>query len=126
MQWEADGSCAVQLCAAQGDSAFFSLTSRPQVPFARYLAMNKITNMKRYHIAKVYRRDNPATTRGRYREFYQCVSVVVAVVREAETAQGLVGVFSAGLPLAAAGLLGGAKVSQLGQEPLLLLLPPGL
>lgn len=88
--------------------------------------MNKITNMKRYHIAKVYRRDNPATTRGRYREFYQCVSVVVAVVREAETAQGLVGVFSAGLALAAAGLLGGAKVSQLGQEPLLLLLPPGL
>ncbi|NWW85907.1 SYHC protein, partial [Rhynochetos jubatus] len=42
------------------------------VPFARYLAMNKITNMKRYHIAKVYRRDNPAMTRGRYREFYQC------------------------------------------------------
>lgn len=44
-----------------------------QVPFARYLAMNKITNIKRYHIAKVYRRDNPAMTRGRYREFYQCV-----------------------------------------------------
>ncbi|XP_051486858.1 histidine--tRNA ligase, cytoplasmic-like isoform X1 [Apus apus] len=42
------------------------------VPFARYLAMNKITNMKRYHVAKVYRRDNPATSRGRYREFYQC------------------------------------------------------
>ncbi|NXE16349.1 SYHC protein, partial [Lophotis ruficrista] len=42
------------------------------VPFARYLATNKITNMKRYHVAKVYRRDNPATTRGRYREFYQC------------------------------------------------------
>ncbi|NXP29445.1 SYHC protein, partial [Scytalopus superciliaris] len=42
------------------------------VPFARYLAMNKITNMKRYHVAKVYRRDNPAMTRGRYREFYQC------------------------------------------------------
>ncbi len=45
------------------------------VPFARYLAMNKISNMKRYHIAKVYRRDNPAMTRGRFREFYQCVSV---------------------------------------------------
>lgn len=44
------------------------------VPFARYLAMNKITNIKRYHIAKVYRRDNPSMTRGRYREFYQCVS----------------------------------------------------
>ncbi|XP_046395364.1 histidine--tRNA ligase, cytoplasmic isoform X2 [Ischnura elegans] len=42
------------------------------VPFARYLAMNKITNIKRYQIAKVYRRDNPAMTRGRYREFYQC------------------------------------------------------
>uniref|UniRef100_A0A8C0YKZ7 histidine--tRNA ligase n=1 Tax=Cyprinus carpio carpio TaxID=630221 RepID=A0A8C0YKZ7_CYPCA len=42
------------------------------VPFARYLALNKITNIKRYHIAKVYRRDNPAMTRGRYREFYQC------------------------------------------------------
>uniref|UniRef100_H2ZWW5 histidine--tRNA ligase n=1 Tax=Latimeria chalumnae TaxID=7897 RepID=H2ZWW5_LATCH len=42
------------------------------VPFARYLAMNKLTNIKRFHIAKVYRRDNPAMTRGRYREFYQC------------------------------------------------------
>ena len=48
-----------------------------QVPFARYLAMNKITNIKRYHIAKVYRRDNPAMTRGRYREFYQCVSDLI-------------------------------------------------
>eukprot|EP01134_Creolimax_fragrantissima_P008076 CFRG8076T1 len=42
------------------------------VPFARYLAMNKTKQMKRYHIAKVYRRDTPAMTRGRYREFYQC------------------------------------------------------
>lgn len=42
------------------------------VPFARYLAMSKIGNVKRYHIAKVYRRDQPAMTRGRYREFYQC------------------------------------------------------
>ncbi|GFS22981.1 histidine--tRNA ligase, cytoplasmic [Elysia marginata] len=42
------------------------------VPFARYLAMHKITNIKRYHIAKVYRRDNPAMNRGRFREFYQC------------------------------------------------------
>ena len=44
------------------------------VPFARYVAMSKISSIKRYHIAKVYRRDNPAMTRGRYREFYQCVS----------------------------------------------------
>ncbi|KAK6619657.1 Histidine--tRNA ligase, cytoplasmic [Polyplax serrata] len=42
------------------------------VPFARYLAMNKIINIKRYQIAKVYRRDNPAVTRGRFREFVQC------------------------------------------------------
>lgn len=42
------------------------------VPFARYLAMNKIDQMKRYHIAKVYRRDQPAIERGRFREFYQC------------------------------------------------------
>lgn len=31
-----------------------------------------IKNIKRYHIAKVYRRDNPAMTKGRMREFYQC------------------------------------------------------
>ncbi|XP_034232123.1 histidine--tRNA ligase, cytoplasmic isoform X1 [Thrips palmi] len=42
------------------------------VPFARYLAMNKISNIKRYTIAKVYRRDNPAMTKGRFREFLQC------------------------------------------------------
>ena len=47
------------------------------VPFARYVAMNKIQNIKRYQIAKVYRRDNPAMSRGRYREFYQCVSLIV-------------------------------------------------
>ncbi|WPH02441.1 histidyl-tRNA synthetase [Acrodontium crateriforme] len=43
------------------------------VPFARWLAMNsQIQNIKRYHIAKVYRRDQPAMTKGRMREFYQC------------------------------------------------------
>ncbi|KAJ2907062.1 histidyl-tRNA synthetase-like protein [Zalerion maritima] len=43
------------------------------VPFARYLAMNRdIQNIRRYHIAKVYRRDQPAMTKGRMREFYQC------------------------------------------------------
>lgn len=42
------------------------------VPLARFLAMGKVSSLKRYHIAKVYRRDNPAMTRGRYREFYQC------------------------------------------------------
>ncbi|KAJ4385488.1 Cytoplasmic and mitochondrial histidine tRNA synthetase [Gnomoniopsis smithogilvyi] len=43
------------------------------VPFARWLAMNSnVAHVSRYHIAKVYRRDQPAMTRGRYREFYQC------------------------------------------------------
>jgi histidyl-tRNA synthetase len=42
------------------------------VPFARYLAQNKINSMKRYQIAKVYRRENPSANQGRYREFYQC------------------------------------------------------
>lgn len=43
------------------------------VPFARWLAMNRdIQTIKRYHVAKVYRRDQPAMTKGRMREFYQC------------------------------------------------------
>lgn len=43
------------------------------VPFARYLAMNRsIKSIKRYHIGKVYRRDQPAMTKGRMREFIQC------------------------------------------------------
>ncbi|XP_021712952.1 histidine--tRNA ligase, cytoplasmic isoform X1 [Aedes aegypti] len=42
------------------------------VPFARFVGMGNVFNIRRYHIAKVYRRDNPAMTRGRYREFYQC------------------------------------------------------
>ncbi|GKT83569.1 histidyl-tRNA synthetase [Colletotrichum tofieldiae] len=43
------------------------------VPFARWLAMNKdIQSVKRYHISKVYRRDQPAMNKGRMREFYQC------------------------------------------------------
>lgn len=43
------------------------------VPFARWLAMRKdAKQIKRYHIAKVYRRDQPAIARGRLREFYQC------------------------------------------------------
>ncbi|AOW05352.1 hypothetical protein B0I72DRAFT_132386 [Yarrowia lipolytica] len=42
------------------------------VPFARFVAQNGIQAIKRYHIAKVYRRDQPAMTKGRMREFYQC------------------------------------------------------
>lgn len=41
------------------------------VPFARYMAMHNLTNIKRYQVAKVYRRDNPSISQGRYREFVQ-------------------------------------------------------
>ena len=34
--------------------------------------MNRILNIKRYQIGKVYRRDKPCAARGRFREFYQC------------------------------------------------------
>ncbi len=42
------------------------------VPFARHVAVHGISNIKRYHIAKVYRRDQPQMSRGRFREFFQC------------------------------------------------------
>ncbi|KAK4143214.1 uncharacterized protein C8A04DRAFT_37576 [Dichotomopilus funicola] len=43
------------------------------VPFARWLSMRtNVQHIKRYQIAKVYRRDQPAISRGRMREFYQC------------------------------------------------------
>ena len=31
-----------------------------------------IQKIKRFHIGKVYRRDQPTINKGRYREFYQC------------------------------------------------------
>ena len=42
------------------------------VPFARYMANHNLTSLKRFHIGKVYRRDNPQMTKGRFREFFQC------------------------------------------------------
>jgi len=42
------------------------------VPFARFMGLNNINKMKRFHIGKVYRRDQPNTNKGRFREFYQC------------------------------------------------------
>ena len=42
------------------------------VPFARYCAEHGVKQIKRYHIARVYRRDRPVVTKGRFREFYQC------------------------------------------------------
>lgn len=31
-----------------------------------------IQKIKRFHIGKVYRRDQPTVNKGRFREFYQC------------------------------------------------------
>jgi histidyl-tRNA synthetase len=36
------------------------------------VALHNFPSIKRYHIAKVYRRDNPQMNKGRFREFYQC------------------------------------------------------
>ena len=42
------------------------------VPLARYMAVQNLAQIKRYQIGKVYRRDQPQKTKGRFREFYQC------------------------------------------------------
>jgi histidyl-tRNA synthetase len=34
--------------------------------------MDNLSSVKRYHLAKVYRRDQPAVQKGRMREFFQC------------------------------------------------------
>ncbi|CAN8098826.1 unnamed protein product [Discula destructiva] len=57
--------------ADQG-GALCSLRYDLTVPFARYVAQNGLQSIRRYHIAKVYRRDQPAVAKGRMREFYQC------------------------------------------------------
>ena len=40
------------------------------VPVARFLATHGIKKLKRFHIGKVYRRDNPSIQQGRFREFF--------------------------------------------------------
>jgi histidyl-tRNA synthetase len=57
--------------ADQGGEAL-SLRYDLTVPFARYVALHGVSSIKRYHVARVYRRDQPAMARGRFREFYQC------------------------------------------------------
>jgi len=42
------------------------------VPLARYMGNKNLRKMKRCHIGKVYRRDEPNVNKGRFREFYQC------------------------------------------------------
>ncbi|OMJ69985.1 hypothetical protein SteCoe_32158 [Stentor coeruleus] len=66
-----EGSKLIYNVADQGGE-LLSLRYDLTVPFARYVAINRITNWKRFQIGKVYRRDQPQMKRGRYREFYQC------------------------------------------------------
>ncbi|KAJ8051157.1 Histidine--tRNA ligase, cytoplasmic [Holothuria leucospilota] len=42
------------------------------IPFVRYIEINNVTNMKRYHIGKVYRREGSVMKGRRCGEFYQC------------------------------------------------------
>ncbi|KAJ0425438.1 hypothetical protein BJY00DRAFT_308183 [Aspergillus carlsbadensis] len=70
------------------------------VPLARWLAMNtSVQHIKRYHIAKVYRRDQPAVAKGRMREFYQCdfdiAGTYDAMIPDAEVLRIVVEVFEA-------------------------------
>jgi histidyl-tRNA synthetase len=61
--------------------------------------MKNIQQIKRYQIAKVYRRDQPAMTRGRYREFYQCdfdiAGIYDAMIPDAEILRVIVEIFKA-------------------------------
>jgi len=67
-----DSKLIYNVAKPEGSDESLSLRYDLTVPFARFVAQNKIQNIKRYHIAKVYRRDQPYMTKGRYREFYQC------------------------------------------------------
>eukprot|EP00201_Polytomella_parva_P012368 CAMPEP_0175070832 /NCGR_PEP_ID=MMETSP0052_2-20121109/18922_1 /TAXON_ID=51329 ORGANISM="Polytomella parva, Strain SAG 63-3" /NCGR_SAMPLE_ID=MMETSP0052_2 /ASSEMBLY_ACC=CAM_ASM_000194 /LENGTH=948 /DNA_ID=CAMNT_0016337967 /DNA_START=49 /DNA_END=2896 /DNA_ORIENTATION=+ len=68
------------------------------VPFARYVAVHGTTNIRRFHIGKVYRRDQPQMNRGRFREFYQCdfdvAGAYSAMVPDAEVLKVLVEILS--------------------------------
>ncbi|KAM7207879.1 histidyl-tRNA synthetase [Naviculisporaceae sp. PSN 640] len=69
------------------------------VPFARWLAMTGTQQVKRSQIAKVYRRDQPAIARGRFREFYQCdfdiAGVYDSMIPDSEILSIIVEVFEA-------------------------------
>jgi histidyl-tRNA synthetase len=66
-----EGSKLIYDLADQGGE-LLSLRYDLTVPFARYLATHNLKRFKRFHIGKVYRRDQPDVNKGRFREFYQC------------------------------------------------------
>ena len=59
-------------CTTRTGGENLSLRYDLTVPFARFVALHGIGSIKRYHIARVYRRDQPQMNRGRFREFFQC------------------------------------------------------
>ena len=64
------------------------------VPFARFMGSNNMNKLKRFHIGKVYRRDQPNINKGRFREFYQCDLDIAGktdlMIAEAELMQTMV------------------------------------
>ncbi|XP_051019064.1 histidine--tRNA ligase, mitochondrial isoform X1 [Acomys russatus] len=67
-----EDSCGLMYDLKDQGGELLSLRYDLTVPFARYLAMNKLKKMKRYQVGKVWRRESPAVVQGRYREFCQC------------------------------------------------------
>ncbi len=55
-----------------GESSKLLLRYDLTLSFARFIINNSLSEYKRYTIGKVYRRDNPKVSKGRYREFWQC------------------------------------------------------
>eukprot|EP00347_Sterkiella_histriomuscorum_P006585 403352211 len=66
-----EGNKLVYDLADQGGEAL-SLRYDLTVPFGRFMATHNLSKLKRFQIGKVYRRDQPNMSCGRYREFYQC------------------------------------------------------
>jgi histidyl-tRNA synthetase len=66
-----EGAKLIYELADQGGEAT-ALRYDLTVPFARYMAQNGLQHLKRFSIGPVFRRDQPAIAKGRYRQFYQC------------------------------------------------------
>ena len=98
MQYGEDSKLIYDLSDQGGElcSLRYDLT----VPLARWLAMNpSVQTFRRYHLAKVYRRDAPAVAKGRMREFFQCdfdiVGTYDAMIPDAEIIRIICEVFTA-------------------------------
>lgn len=56
----------------QGSNQKLALRYDLTVPLCRYIETHNLTELRRYQIDTVYRRDQPDLSKGRFREFYQC------------------------------------------------------